>query len=118
MKSRLQSTLISLRGELLMKLKEEESKEKEIQQYMQQYKDQVAQKSKALQAVAQQAKSEVDAILGPVRAFRQKYYGIKKQEVREQEAKIESQMTGGQGITYIPLKEGLLSVRIKMPSWR
>lgn len=106
MKSRLQSTLVSLRGELLSKIKEEERKEQEIQQYMQKYKDEAEKKAKDLQDVAKQAKEKVDAILAPVISLRQKYYGIRKQEVKDQEAQIQSQMTGGQGISYVPLNRG------------
>lgn len=108
MKSRLQSTLVSLRGELLAKIKEEERKEKEIEQFMQKYKDEAEAKAKELQKTAEQAKSEADAILAPIKAFREKYYGMRKQEVKEQEAKLESSMDGGQGIAYVPLRRGAI----------
>lgn len=106
MKSRVQSALVSLRGELLAKIKEEERKEKELEQFMQKYKDDAEKKATELQAVAKQAKEQVDLILGPVKAFRAKYYGLRKQEVKTQEAQIQTQMSGGGGIAYSPLNRG------------
>jgi hypothetical protein len=111
MKSRLQSALVSLRGELLVKIKEEEAKEREIQQYMEKYKQEAEQKAQALQAAAKQAVDEAERILAPVKAFRQKYYGLRKQEVKTQESVIQSQMQGGGGIAYSPLnRTGLLTI--------
>ncbi len=111
MKSRLQSVLVGLRGQLLAKIKEEEAKEKELQQYMEQYNQETEKRAKDLQSVAKQATDEAEKILAPVKSFREKYYGIRKQEVQQQETRIRSQMVGGAGIAYSSLNyKGLVNI--------
>lgn len=83
MKERISSTLISLRGELLVRQKEEERKQKELTDKLNEYMDKARTAQAESRAVAQKARDAVKVELEKIREFRYKLTGI-DQQVAEQ----------------------------------
>ncbi|MFH1063152.1 MAG: hypothetical protein V1747_09765 [Candidatus Omnitrophota bacterium] len=89
MKDRIHGTLVSLRGELLMRQKQEEQKQAALTEKINQYLAKAKQAQDEAGAVAQKAREAAKVELDKVRDFRYKLTGISKQVA--QENRVEAQ---------------------------
>lgn len=92
--NRIKETLISMRGELLVRKKEQEQKERQIQtDLVQKYLDTVRATESSLKNTAQIAKGEADKYLSKIEEFKNKIRDIKKEKTRERAQMAEVQIT-------------------------
>ena len=113
-KSKIQQTLVNLRGDLLAKKKEQEQKEQRVKQDI----DNFLQKYRTTQAnvkvVADKAKAEVDKMMGPILDFKRKVSALRKEAVQEEISKIESALDNvgsggaGSGVSFVPFNSSSL----------
>ncbi len=111
MKERISSTLISLRGELLVHQKEEERKQKELTDKLNQYVEKAKNAEAEMRSVAQKARDAAKVELEKIREFRYKLTGIDQQVAedrfeQQQEAFESDNSKVNNGQTYKPIDRG------------
>ncbi|OIO36160.1 MAG: hypothetical protein AUJ74_03655 [Candidatus Omnitrophica bacterium CG1_02_44_16] len=114
MKSRVQQALISMRGDMLAKKKEQEQKEKQADQEIENNLQKYRSSKDALQATAEMVQEAAYTELGPIREFKKKVNALRKEDIQEDLATAQKAMDDvgpdgeGDGVSYVPLNYGSL----------
>lgn len=92
MMGRIKTTLMTLRGELLLKKKEQEQKEQQVQRDIEKYLEPSRRKQKEVQATAQKVKDEANKYLSQIEKFKTHVLKIQQEKANERIWKNETEM--------------------------